>query len=166
DTEIRADLIAQHAADAVLLVGRVHRKPADPVRGLAPGEDVHRTDVEAEAARLAHLLADHDVPAAGRALRRLLLSLEQGHRASRKLASSRALQPQYTTPWQAESRQGSGGRRPPRRLRLVDIELGRGRRAGDDAPGPHGIRHRPRVIAVLPRGVVDRAELPQHGEVV
>src|SRR5207248_11105079 len=123
DAEIRADLIAQHAADAVLLVRGVHREPADPVRSLAPGEDVHRTDVQAEPARLAHLLADHDVPAAGRALRRLLLSLEQGHRASRKLASARTLQPQYTTPRQAESRQGSGRRRRPRRLRLMHVAL-------------------------------------------
>src|SRR5262249_47183259 len=83
DAEVGADLIAEHAADAVLLVRCVHRKPADLVRRRAIREDVDRADVEAEAARLAHVLADDDVPAASWALRRLLVSLEQRHRAPR-----------------------------------------------------------------------------------
>src|SRR5438045_5161089 len=66
DAEVGADLVAQHAADAVLLVRGVHGEPPDLVRGLPVREDVDGADVEAEAARLAHVLADDDVPAAGR----------------------------------------------------------------------------------------------------
>src|SRR5215470_16796765 len=66
DTEIRADLIAEHAADAVLLLGGVHGEPAEAVRRLAPGEHVHRTHGQTEAARLAHVLGDDNVPAARR----------------------------------------------------------------------------------------------------
>src|SRR5687767_8104367 len=83
DAEVRTDLVAEHAADAVLFLRREHREPADLVRGLAIREHVDRADAEAEAARLAQVLADDDVPAAARSLRRLLLSLEQRHAAPR-----------------------------------------------------------------------------------
>src|SRR5712692_3106438 len=82
NTKIRTDLVAQHAADAVLLVSHVHRKPPELVGRGAIREDVDGAHVQAEPARLAHLLADHHVPAPGRPPGRDLLSLEQRHRVS------------------------------------------------------------------------------------
>src|SRR5262249_22099626 len=79
DAEVRADLVAEHAADAVALVGDDHRKPAELVWRRPPREDVGRAHVETEPARLAELFADDDVPLAGGPAGGLLLRLEQRH---------------------------------------------------------------------------------------
>src|SRR6185295_17301146 len=80
DAEVRTDLVAEVAPDAVLFVGDVHGKPPDAVGRRTVGEDIGRAYVQAEPARLAHVLTDDDVPLPGRPLRRLLVSLEQRHR--------------------------------------------------------------------------------------
>src|SRR5437870_167017 len=76
DAEVGADLVAEHAPDAVRFLRGEHWEPAEAVRHLAPLEDVHRTHRQAEATRLAHVLADDHVPLAGRAAGGLLLRLE------------------------------------------------------------------------------------------
>src|SRR5688572_2958025 len=109
DAEVGADLVAEHAADAVVLVSHVHRKPAERVGGGPVGEDVGGAHVEAEAARLAHVLADEYVPQPGGAFRRFLLSLEQRHGGSPVSSSS------ARSPWRWRCGHAPAARHPRRR---------------------------------------------------
>src|SRR5262249_45637200 len=82
DAEVRADLITEHTADAVFLVGHIHGEPAELVGRGAPGEDIRGADVQTKAARLAHVLANHHIPLAAAPCRRPFLRFEQRHALS------------------------------------------------------------------------------------
>ncbi|MDP7547344.1 MAG: hypothetical protein QGF20_08615, partial [Alphaproteobacteria bacterium] len=77
--EVRADLIAAHAAETILFVLYVNREPAKFIGHLAPGENFGRTNADAESAGLAIFLAEVDIPDTG-ILRDLgFLGLEERH---------------------------------------------------------------------------------------
>src|SRR3989441_331369 len=132
DAEVRADLIAEHAADAVVLVGDDHREPSDLVGGRSPREDVGRAHAEAEPAGLAHVLTDDDVPLAGGPARRLLLKLEQRHPCLPERW------PSPRSPWRWRCEPGPAARRalrPRRRWRRGSHDARGRRRPGDAAWG-------------------------------
>jgi len=75
--EIRANLIAEHTSDAFLLMRDPDWTPADFVRLISPGKNIHGAYADAKATRLTHLLVKNDIPLASFAGRRLDLFISK-----------------------------------------------------------------------------------------